>query len=84
MSTATRPSTNLAEKFIDVVGTFATLEDANRAVQDSQQEFIKKFGINDPTNEHEGAGFRYEDHGSHQYRAYKETDRWVHLMETSL
>jgi hypothetical protein len=52
------------DKFIGIVGIYATLEDANRAVQVSQREFMKEFGIEEVTgDDDEFVGFCYEDRG---------------------
>jgi hypothetical protein len=51
------------DKFMDIVGIFMTLKDANNAVRLCQKEFTKEFGISDPSEEGEFVGFRWEDRG---------------------
>lgn len=54
------------DKFIGIVGIFATLADANRAVQVCQREFMKESGIEEAAgdDDDEFTGFCYEDRGS--------------------
>jgi len=54
---------NYEDKFIGIVGVFAKLEDANRAVLLCQREFMQEFGIDEAASAEEFNGFCYEDRG---------------------
>lgn len=49
-----------------IVGIFATLEGANRAVLLCQQEFMEEFDVRKATSDDEFDGFCYEDRGPGQ------------------
>ena len=51
------------DKFIEIVGVFASLKDANRAVSLCRKQFMEEFGIPEPTEDDQFIGFRMEDHG---------------------
>lgn len=51
------------EKINEIVGVFASLKDANVAVKQCQQEFMKEFGIAEEEDKNEFIGFKVEDRG---------------------
>ncbi len=53
------------DRFIEIVGVFASLKDANAAVRLCKKEFMAEFGIAEPESAEadDNTGFRIEDRG---------------------
>ena len=53
------------DRFIDIVGVFASLEAANKAVRRCQREFMTEFKIEEGINGEDLFGFCWEDRGGY-------------------